>query len=55
MAAPMYLYAKGWRPTSLKAGDQIKATIAPLRQGGPGGMLLEATMLDGTPVAKRTS
>ena len=27
MGAPMYLYAKGWRPSALKAGMPIKVTI----------------------------
>ncbi len=53
MAAPMYLYAKGWRPSAIKAGDQLKVTIAPLRKGGPGGMLLEATGADGKPIGKK--
>ena len=33
MGAPMYLYARGWRPGSLKAGTRITVTLNPLRNG----------------------
>jgi hypothetical protein len=51
MGAPMYLYAKGWRPSSLKAGAQISVTINPLRNGDPGGIVLTATA-DGKQIGK---
>ncbi|HSQ95842.1 MAG TPA: DUF6152 family protein [Croceibacterium sp.] len=51
MGAPMYLYAKGWRPSSLKAGSQISVTINPLRNGDPGGIVLTATA-DGKQIGK---
>jgi Family of unknown function (DUF6152) len=47
MGAPMYLYNKGWRPSSLKAGDSISVTLAPLRSGKAGGLLVEVVMPDG--------
>ena len=47
MGAPTYLYARGWRPSTLKAGDKITVTIAPLRKGAAGGLLLEVTTADG--------
>jgi hypothetical protein len=47
MGAPMYLYNKGWRPSSLKVGDQVSVVVAPLRSGKPGGLLVEAVMADG--------
>lgn len=53
LAAPMYLYNKGWRPSSVKPGDQIKVSIAPLRKGGAGGMLLEATGADGKAIGRK--
>jgi hypothetical protein len=37
----------GWRSTDIKAGDKVKAVIAPLVNGEPGGLLLEITMPDG--------
>jgi len=52
MGAPMYLYAKGWRPASLKAGMPIKVTINPLRNGEPGGIVLTANTADGKQIGK---
>ena len=47
MAAPTYLYNLGWRPGTLKSGDEVILTVAPLRKGGNGGLLLKATTADG--------
>lgn len=52
MGAPMYLYARGWRPGSLKAGTPITVRFNPLRSGDPGGVVLEVTRVDGQPVGK---
>jgi hypothetical protein len=52
MAAPTYLYNRGWRPSSVKAGDTLTVTIAPLRKGGKGGLLLQAATADGKPIGK---
>jgi hypothetical protein len=52
MGAPMYLYANGWRPGTLKAGTAITATINPLKDGKPGGVVLTATAADGKPLGK---
>lgn len=53
LGAPMYLYANGWRPSTLKAGTEIKVSINPLRNGQPGGVVVEATNADGKPIGKR--
>ena len=53
MGAPMYLYARGWRPKTIKAGDKITVKINPLRSGKPGGMVIEATMADGKTLGNR--
>jgi hypothetical protein len=37
----------GWRSTMIKAGDKVKAVVAPLTNGDPGGLLLELTLPDG--------
>lgn len=50
MGAPMYLYARGWRPSSLKAGMRISATINPLRNGRPGGVVRDVIGADGKPI-----
>lgn len=52
MAAPTYLYNLGWRPATLKPGDALTVTIAPLRKGGNGGLLLKATTADGKPIGR---
>lgn len=43
MGAPMYLYARGWRPRTLRPGSQINVQYNPLRSGEPGGVVLEVT------------
>lgn len=47
MGAPMYLYARGWRPRTLRSGMQISATINPLRNGRPGGVVRDVKGADG--------
>jgi hypothetical protein len=37
----------GWRSNMIKAGDQVKATVAPLLTGQPGGLLLDIILPDG--------
>ena len=37
----------GWRSTMIKAGDVVTATMAPLLNGEPGGLLLEVILPDG--------
>ena len=54
MGAPMYLYARGWRPGSLKAGMDISVTLNPLRNGKPGGVVRDVTTADGTPIGTNT-
>ena len=52
MAAPTYLYNLRWRPATLKAGDVVSVTMAPLRKGGNGGLLLKAATADGKPIGR---
>jgi hypothetical protein len=47
MGAPNYLYNNGWRPGTLKGGDNVVVTIAPLKSGADGGLVVEVTMADG--------
>jgi hypothetical protein len=37
----------GWTSRTVKAGDVVTAIAAPLRDGRPGGLLLELTLPDG--------
>lgn len=50
MGAPMYLYARGWRPRSLRPGTQISARIYPLRNGHPGGVVLDVSDAQGNEI-----
>jgi hypothetical protein len=52
MGASVYLYNLGWRPSSVKAGDTLTVTFAPLRKGGKGGLLLKAATADGKPIGR---
>ena len=47
MAAPTYLANNGWRPSTLKPGQQISVTMSPLVNGSNGGLVLEVTSADG--------
>lgn len=51
LGAPMYLYSKGWRPRTLKPGDRISVRINPLRNGQPGGAVVDVTTPDGKSMA----
>ncbi len=52
MGASVYLYNLGWRPSSVKAGDTLTVTFAPLRKGGNGGLLLKAATADGKQIGR---
>ena len=52
MGASVYLYNLGWRPSSVKAGDTLTVTLAPLRKGGNGGLLLKAATADGKQIGR---
>jgi hypothetical protein len=55
MGASVYLYNLGWRPSSVKPGDTLTVTVAPLRKGGNGGLLLKAVTADGTPIGREVA
>jgi hypothetical protein len=54
MGAPMYLNPRGWRPSTLKPGQEVKVKINPLRSGQPGGVVLEVTTPDGKTIGRNT-
>lgn len=53
MGANVYLYNLGWRPSTVKAGDVITVTVIPQRNGDPGGLLIDATTVDGEQLGGR--
>jgi hypothetical protein len=48
MSSPTSLARQGWKPKTLKPGDQITVTTHPLRDGRTGGSLVSAMLADGT-------
>lgn len=50
MGAPMYLYARGWRPRTLRPGMQVSVDYNPLRNGSPGGVVLDVRNAQGQQV-----
>jgi hypothetical protein len=50
MGAPMYLYARGWRPRTLRAGMPVSVVINPLRSGAAGGVVLDVNDAAGNPI-----
>ena len=47
MGSPSILQQSGWKFKDLKAGDKITLSLSPLRNGDPGGLLIQATLPDG--------
>jgi hypothetical protein len=47
MGSPSILMQSGWKFKDLKHGDKITVKISPLKDGKPGGLLVEAKMPDG--------
>ncbi len=50
MGSPMYLYARGWRPRTLRPGTVVTVRAYPLRNGRPGGVVLDVTDEDGNTI-----
>ena len=47
MSSPEHLVRVGWRPGTLKTGDQVTLVIHPMRDGVKGGQYLSGTGPDG--------
>jgi hypothetical protein len=45
--SPNFLARRGWTRTTLKAGDEVKVNLHPLKSGEPGGMFQSTTTPDG--------
>jgi hypothetical protein len=45
--APGMMLRNGWKPSTLKAGDKVKLTMHPLKNGSPGGSLVSVVVPDG--------
>ncbi|MBO9602638.1 MAG: hypothetical protein J7496_09055 [Novosphingobium sp.] len=59
MTSPNMMSRGGWTSRTIKTGDVVTAVVSPLRDGKPGGLLLQVTlpsgkvMLPGVPNAAR--
>jgi hypothetical protein len=47
MGSPSILMQSGWKFKDLKHGDKITVVLSPLKDGKPGGLLIQATLPDG--------
>src|SRR3954464_6880398 len=47
MNPPAFLVRAGWKSTTIKPGDKIKATVRPFKNGDPGGLFMSITLADG--------
>lgn len=47
MGSPSILMQSGWKFKDLKHGDKVTVELSPLRNGDPGGLLIQATLPDG--------
>lgn len=55
--SPSALSRDGWTSKSVKAGDQLRVTIEPLRSGAPGGSwnVNRIKFLDGSPIVPKAN
>jgi hypothetical protein len=47
MGSPSILMQSGWKFKDLKHGDKVTVKLSPLKDGKPGGLLVQATLPDG--------
>jgi hypothetical protein len=52
-AAPIVLLRAGIRPTSLRPGEKVTVRAHPLKDGAPGGSLIDVKKADGTVLSTR--
>jgi hypothetical protein len=53
MTSPAYLVRAGWKATTLKAGDKVKVTARPFKNGDPGGIFVNVTLPDGRTLSEQ--
>ncbi len=47
LGSPSILRNSGWKHNTLASGDKVTLIINPLKNGNPGGLLLQANLADG--------
>jgi hypothetical protein len=53
MTSPAILVAAGWKSNAVKAGDKVKFTANPYKNGDPGGIFLSVILPDGRTLTER--
>lgn len=53
MAAPLQVYQAGWRPSTLKPGDDVSVVVLPARDGTHAGLFVSAAGEDGKPFGRQ--
>ena len=53
MGSPTSLVKSGWKSTTVKYGDHIKAVVRPLKSGEHGGLFVSVTLDDGRTLGGR--
>jgi hypothetical protein len=52
MGAPLQLYQAGWKPGTLKPGDEISVVVHPARDGTRGALFISAKSKDGAALGR---
>ena len=55
MTSPTFLVRAGWKSTTVKAGDKVKAVARPLKNGDPGGLFVSVTLPDGRTMTEQAA
>lgn len=50
LTSPEHLVRAGWKPGTLKSGDQVTIVIHPIRDGSMGGQFVSGIAADGRPI-----
>ena len=53
MTAPASLVRAGWKSTTVKPGDKIKAVVQPMLDGTPGGLFVSFSLPNGLEMTQR--
>lgn len=55
LTSPEHLVRAGWKPGTLKSGDEVTIVIHPIRDGSMGGQFVSGIAADGTPIGMASS
>jgi hypothetical protein len=55
MTSPAFLVRAGWKSTTIKVGDKVKAVARPFRNGDPGGLFVSVTLPSGQTMGEQAA